>query len=210
MQGCGDTWQQGPGACGSADSPKTASGSLSRLVCLVLIDNTGVHQPAGRADPAAPVRRRAQNDATEQQRLGLGPGDTERHLGRRSQEPGVPRRGRTECPFGACRARPRAAQNDASAGSRPERRTGDMCCRSHERRQGSSAQRPQESTLPRSFSNLTVRGRPDRVSRGDRRARCLVPDTDCWLRRASLRLRAVGFKPKEQRSAAASKDQCSI
>jgi hypothetical protein len=33
---------------------------------------------------------------------------------------------RTDCPLGARHARPRAAQNDASAGSRTERRTGDM------------------------------------------------------------------------------------
>jgi hypothetical protein len=34
---------------------------------------------------------------------------------------------RTDCPFGACHARPRAAQNDALADSRTEHRTGDLC-----------------------------------------------------------------------------------
>jgi hypothetical protein len=46
-----------------------------------------------------------------------------------------------------------------------------------------------ERTAPRSRPAAlvqqyqTVRGRPDRVSRCDRRARCLVPDTYCSLRR---------------------------
>jgi hypothetical protein len=36
-----------------------------------------------------------------------------------------------DCPFGACPARPRAAQNDASADSPTERRTGDLCVERH-------------------------------------------------------------------------------
>jgi hypothetical protein len=45
----------------------------------------------------------------------------------------VPRFGiRTDCPFWGLPCSSRAAQNDASAGSRTERRTGDRCVEDHE------------------------------------------------------------------------------
>jgi hypothetical protein len=42
-------------------------------------------------------------------------------------------RSSADCPFQAGRARPGAAQNDASASSQPQHITGDLCVERHER-----------------------------------------------------------------------------
>jgi hypothetical protein len=58
---------------------------------------------------------------------------TDRHLGLRSQEPGVPRRGRTECPFWNGAARLRGAQNNGRRDQQRRARSGVPCIGCHER-----------------------------------------------------------------------------